>query len=155
MKATGIVRKIDELGRIVIPKELRNIYNIGSNSPMEIYVNKDEIILQKFLPINESKEDFASYTKSLAQLLDASVFLSNEDVIVSSHGDKEIINGETKEQMRALKPISNENIIIAPIIIEGITLGTITAISDKKHLTKEHKKMVDTIAHFISNRLEF
>lgn len=50
MKSTGIVRKIDDLGRMVIPKELRNTMNIDKKDPMEIYVEGDRIILQKYQP---------------------------------------------------------------------------------------------------------
>ncbi len=51
MKATGIVRNVDTLGRVVIPKEIRSNFNIEINDPIEIYVNdKDEIILKKYEP---------------------------------------------------------------------------------------------------------
>ena len=50
MKATGIVRNIDELGRIVIPKEMRKKMDIQSNDPVEIYVDDDKIILTKYAP---------------------------------------------------------------------------------------------------------
>ncbi len=50
MKATGIVRKIDDLGRIVLPKELRNTMNIDKKDPMEIYVDEDTVILKKYQP---------------------------------------------------------------------------------------------------------
>jgi transcriptional pleiotropic regulator of transition state genes len=50
MKATGIVRKVDQLGRVVIPKELRKILNIEEGTPLEIFVNEDEIILRKYAP---------------------------------------------------------------------------------------------------------
>lgn len=50
MKSTGIVRKVDELGRVVIPIELRRILNINTGDPVEIYVDEDIIILQKYSP---------------------------------------------------------------------------------------------------------
>ncbi|MDI3547758.1 MAG: AbrB family transcriptional regulator, transcriptional pleiotropic regulator of transition state [Halanaerobiales bacterium] len=50
MKATGIVRKIDNLGRIVLPKELRETMNLDIKSPMEIYVEEDKVILKKYEP---------------------------------------------------------------------------------------------------------
>lgn len=50
MKATGIVRKIDELGRIVLPKETRNILNINTKDPVEIYMDNDSIVLRKYEP---------------------------------------------------------------------------------------------------------
>ncbi|USG65834.1 AbrB/MazE/SpoVT family DNA-binding domain-containing protein [Brevibacillus ruminantium] len=50
MKATGVVRKVDELGRIVLPKELRDIFNINIKDPLEIYVDGEQIILKKYEP---------------------------------------------------------------------------------------------------------
>ena len=50
MKATGIVRNVDELGRIVIPKEMRKKMDIANSDPVEIYVEGDKIILQKYHP---------------------------------------------------------------------------------------------------------
>ncbi|MGG1659437.1 AbrB/MazE/SpoVT family DNA-binding domain-containing protein [Brevibacillus sp. NRS-1366] len=50
MKATGVVRKVDELGRIVLPKELRDIFDIKEKDPMEIYVDDEKIILKKYQP---------------------------------------------------------------------------------------------------------
>lgn len=50
MKSTGIVRKVDELGRVVIPIELRRMLDIHEKDPMEIYVNNDQIILKKYHP---------------------------------------------------------------------------------------------------------
>lgn len=51
-KATGIVRRVDELGRIVIPIELRRVYDINNGDPVEIYTTQDEIILRKYVPID-------------------------------------------------------------------------------------------------------
>ena len=49
-KSTGIVRKIDELGRVVLPKELRKTFGLEKNSPVEIFTNENQIILQKYEP---------------------------------------------------------------------------------------------------------
>ena len=50
MKNTGIVRKVDELGRVVVPKELRRVLSIGDGEPVEIYVDEDKIVLKKYQP---------------------------------------------------------------------------------------------------------
>ena len=50
MKATGIVRKVDELGRIVIPKEMRRVMQIDNNDPVEIFVDENRIVLSKYVP---------------------------------------------------------------------------------------------------------
>ncbi|MFS0878067.1 AbrB/MazE/SpoVT family DNA-binding domain-containing protein [Solibacillus isronensis] len=53
MKSTGIVRKVDELGRIVLPKELRRVLEINEKDPIEIYVEEDKIVLKKYLPFGQ------------------------------------------------------------------------------------------------------
>lgn len=53
MKSTGIARKVDQLGRVVIPKELRKVLSIKEKDPVEILVNEDQIVLQKYTPYNE------------------------------------------------------------------------------------------------------
>jgi len=64
MKSTGIVRNIDELGRIVVPKEIRQRFGIAKNDPVEIYVENDSIILRKYTPVCHfcgSSENVAEY----------------------------------------------------------------------------------------------
>lgn len=51
MKNTGIIRRVDELGRVVIPKEIRENFEIMEKDPLEIFVEKDTIILKKFFPV--------------------------------------------------------------------------------------------------------
>ncbi|MFW5981102.1 MAG: AbrB/MazE/SpoVT family DNA-binding domain-containing protein [bacterium] len=68
MKATGIVRKIDDLGRIVLPKELRKTMNIDKKDPMEIYVDGDSVILKKYQPaciFCGNAEDTVEYKKKV------------------------------------------------------------------------------------------
>lgn len=65
MKSTGIVRKVDELGRVVIPKELRRTLGIEEKDPVEIYIDGEKIILKKYLP-NGEKEDVISSLEKMA-----------------------------------------------------------------------------------------
>ena len=74
MKATGIVRRIDDLGRIVIPKEIRKTFHIKESDPMEIFINGEgEIILKKYSPMGEMSSFAKQYTDSLAISLWCSV----------------------------------------------------------------------------------
>ena len=64
MKATGIVRRVDQLGRIVLPKELRQNLNINKKDPMEIFVEEETVILKKYEPgctLCSSVDDLISY----------------------------------------------------------------------------------------------
>lgn len=77
MKSTGIVRKVDELGRIVIPKELRNIRNIKEGDPVEVFVEGENIILKKFETANECFVT-GEVSESNVTLLDGRLTLSKE-----------------------------------------------------------------------------
>ena len=65
MKTIGIVRRIDELGRIVIPKEIRNTLRIKEGDPVEIFTNKDKIILKKYKPMEEANDNDSIYKKKI------------------------------------------------------------------------------------------
>lgn len=70
MKSTGIVRKVDDLGRVVLPKELRNVLQIDSKTALEIYVEEDKIILRKFEASLDREEKFTVLVnlQNLAQI---------------------------------------------------------------------------------------
>ena len=77
MKATGIVRRIDELGRIVIPKEIRRTLRIRETDPMEIFTDKEgEIVLKKYSPLGELAECAKEYSESLARTATLCVYLT-------------------------------------------------------------------------------
>lgn len=70
MKATGIVRRIDDLGRVVVPKEIRRTLRIREGDPLEIFTDKEgEIILKKYSPIGELSAFAKQYAESLSQML--------------------------------------------------------------------------------------
>ena len=74
MKATGIVRRIDDLGRIVIPKEIRRTLHIRESDPLEIYTDRDgQVILKKYSPIGEMLTFAKQYAESLSQVLECLV----------------------------------------------------------------------------------
>ena len=87
MKATGIVRRIDELGRVVIPKEIRRTLRIREGDPLEIYTDKDgEVILKKYSPIGEL-EDFAKeYADSLYQAIGHICIITDKENIIAVSG---------------------------------------------------------------------
>ncbi|MFW5991984.1 MAG: AbrB/MazE/SpoVT family DNA-binding domain-containing protein, partial [Halanaerobiaceae bacterium] len=76
MKATGIVRRIDDLGRVVIPKEIRRTMRIREGEPLEIFVDREgEVILKKYSPIGELSEFAQEYADALAEETDRGVFI--------------------------------------------------------------------------------
>ena len=87
MKATGIVRRIDELGRVVIPKEIRRTLRIREGDPLEIYTDHDgEVVLKKYSPIGEIAAIARDYTESLYRSLGHIALICDRDMVVSVAG---------------------------------------------------------------------
>ncbi|MBQ2432960.1 MAG: AbrB/MazE/SpoVT family DNA-binding domain-containing protein [Clostridia bacterium] len=87
MRATGIVRRIDDLGRIVVPKEIRRTLRIREGDPLEIYTDHDgEVVLKKYSPIGEIAAIAKDYTDSLYRTLGHIVLISDRDAIVAVSG---------------------------------------------------------------------
>ena len=87
MKATGIVRRIDDLGRVVVPKEIRRTLRIREGDPLEIFTDREgEIILKKYSPIGELGNLAKLYAESLSQTMGCTVLITDSDQLVSSSG---------------------------------------------------------------------
>ena len=87
MKATGIVRRIDDLGRIVIPKEIRRTMRIREGDPMEIFTSREgEILLKKYSPVGELSEFAGSLAESLSQVLGELVCITDRDYVIAAAG---------------------------------------------------------------------
>ena len=87
MKATGIVRRIDELGRVVIPKEIRRTQRIRRGDPLEIFTTGDgEVIFKKYSPIGEMNAVAAQYTEVLSKSFALTTFVADRDRILTVSG---------------------------------------------------------------------
>ena len=87
MKATGIVRRIDDLGRVVIPKEIRRTLRIREADPLEIFTDREgEIILKKYSPIGEMTTFAKQYAESLAQVSGHTAMISDRDQFIAVSG---------------------------------------------------------------------
>ncbi len=95
MKATGIVRRIDDLGRVVIPKEIRRTLRIREGDPLEIFVDRDgEVILKKYSPIGELGDFAKEYADSLHEATGHIACIADRDNIIAVAGapKKEFLN---------------------------------------------------------------
>lgn len=163
MKATGIVRRIDELGRVVIPKEIRRTLKIREGDPLEIFTERDGgIILKKYSLVGELGGLAEEFSDALVKEIGATAIVCDRDVVISASGkhkkfykdsiiSKELENFiDTKENIIANDPkemipvAKNENEtdikseIVVPIICDGQAIGAIVLIS------KEEKKFDQT-----------
>ena len=87
MKATGITRRIDELGRIVIPKEIRRTLRIREGAPLEIFTDREgQIILKKYSPIGELSQFSGQYAETMAQTTGHLVCITDRDHVIAASG---------------------------------------------------------------------
>ena len=164
MKATGIVRRIDDLGRVVVPKEIRRTLRIREGDPLEIFTDKEgEIILKKYSPIGELSAIAKQYAESLSQMLGCLAGICDMDQVVAAagNGKKELqdedITRELGEFLKERKtrnakagekkyvpvvsktePYSQE--VISPILCAGDVIGAVLLLNvDQKDLFEERE----------------
>ena len=115
MKATGIVRRIDDLGRVVIPKEIRRTLRIKEGDPLEIYTDRDgEVIFKKYSPIAEMQDFAGEYAAALQKSTGVTIFVCDKDAIicVSGASKKEFLE---KKVSKGLEHIMDSRTIYAPM----------------------------------------
>ena len=105
MKATGVVRRIDDLGRIVIPKEIRKTLRIKEGDPLEIFTDKEgEIILKKYSPIGELSEFATGYAETLAKTTGHIACITDKDTVIAVSGGskKEFLEQDLSQELEQL-----------------------------------------------------
>ncbi|SEF79663.1 AbrB family transcriptional regulator, stage V sporulation protein T [Caloramator fervidus] len=183
MKATGIVRRIDDLGRVVIPKEIRRTLRIREGDPLEIFTDREGgIILKKYSPIGELSEFAKGYAEALQGQVNKPVLICDKDSIIAVAGvnKKEYIDKRISEDIekvlaerktavfnqkeggKAFALIKDEEDeasytaqVIAPIIVEGESIGAVIIMSKEANVTmgELEKKLAETAAAFLSKQL--
>ena len=86
MKATGIVRRIDELGRVVIPKEIRKTLRIKEGDPLEIYTDREEVLFRKYSPMGETAAETAALAQALFEVADCTALIFDVDACIAAQG---------------------------------------------------------------------
>ena len=86
MKTTGIIRRIDDLGRIVIPKELRKSLRIKNGDSLEIFVDKEDIVLKNYYPMESIEEAAMKYVDSFNQVIKHNVIVTDKDKVIAVSG---------------------------------------------------------------------
>lgn len=179
MKATGIVRRIDDLGRVVIPKEIRRTLRIREGDPLEIFVDRDgEVILKKYSPIGELGDFAKEYAESLYESTGHITLISDRDTLIAVAGgskkeylDKRI-SSLLESSMEGRKiiletnagtyeinkdhPESISSFVIAPIISGGDPIGTVILLNkdESVKMSDLESKMAETAAGFLGKQME-
>jgi AbrB family transcriptional regulator (stage V sporulation protein T) len=159
MKATGIVRRIDDLGRVVIPKEIRRTLRIREGDPLEIFVDREgEVILKKYSPIGELGDFAKEYADSLHETIGHISMIADRDVIIAVAGGnkreflskpigkliEKSLEERTTYTMNDIENSSDENVhviqtddreytiksqVVAPIVSQGDPIGAVIIVS--------------------------
>ena len=167
---TGIVRRIDELGRIVIPKEIRKSLKITENDNLEISVDEDRICIKKHTLLDNNLKIINTYGKVLRELTNKNVIISNRESIIYCNNNikdtffrKEISdevislinnrNNTTGEEIEVIKNIKIKNYICSPIIVNSDSIGSIILYSDNE-IKEDDKLSIKIISKILNECLE-
>jgi len=183
VRATGIVRRIDELGRVVIPKEIRRTLRIREGDPLEIYTDRDgEVILKKYSPIGEMSSFAKDYTESLFRSLGHIACIVDRDQVVAASGvtkkemldkpishdlETAIANRQTVALNRNLggkmvAVTSDEDVsgytaqVLSPIIADGEAIGAVLLLSREQgaRMGDTELKVAETAAGIVGRQME-
>ena len=180
MKATGIVRRIDDLGRVVIPKEIRRTMRIREGDPLEIFTDRDgEVIFKKYSPIGELTAFAGQYAETLHKTCELSVVICDRDSVVACAGvsKKEYSEKRLSDGLERVMDKRNlyihrhgdDKVIVAseggshyvacamPIISEGDIVGCVASLApiDTDHAPEStEQKLIQTAAGFLGRQLE-
>ena len=105
MKATGVVRRVDGLGRIVIPKEIRKVLRIKEGDPIEIFTGREgEVILKKYSPIGELSEFATNYAETLSKTTGHIACITDKDNVIAVSGisKKEFLEHDISKELEEL-----------------------------------------------------
>lgn len=158
---TGIVRKIDELGRIVIPKEIRKSLNIRNGEDVQIFIRDEEIVLKKYKKLLTVKDSAIKYLYFFRKITDSTVFITDKDKIIASTvenllGEKiddkilNLIEERKSEDGYSLKMgnnIINKYYYALPIIIDADAIGSIIIVNGLQ--INEKDKLLSNVLHIL------
>lgn len=180
MRATGIVRRIDDLGRVVIPKEIRRTMRIRESDPLEIFTDKEgEIILKKYSPIGEMSSFAKQYVDSLAQVSGHGAMIADRDQFIAVSGGYKNYLGKYISRSLEEKINNRESILaakgdrsfisicddqsddyvsqaICPIICGGDIIGAVILVGNdsKSKMGEVEQKLVMSAAGFLGRQME-
>lgn len=175
MKSTGVIRRIDDLGRIVIPKEIRKNLRIKEGDNLEIFVKDEDVILRKYSIMNKINDISNELTDSIYTFIKHSIFITDTDTIVAAAGPlkKEYLNKGISENLvesikrrekylenhfKELKITSNKTLtcsyVISTIIASGEAVGLILIVSEDEPLGDIESKMASVASSFMTKYLE-
>ena len=175
MKSTGVIRRIDDLGRIVIPKEIRKNLRIKEGDNLEVYVEGEDIILKKYSMMNKINDLSQELTDAIYTFTKHNVFITDTDLIIAGSGklkknyiNKPISNFLEKSIKRRDKILENHfkelsfidseeiecSYILSTILVNGEAVGMIVIISEDEKLSEVEMQLASIVSSFMTKYLE-
>ena len=176
MKATGIVRRIDDLGRVVIPKEIRRTMHIKEGAPLEIFTDTEGgVIFKKYSPISEISDVTEHFADLLYRSVTTPVLICDRDHVISCAGvskkdflekrisaelesvmeSRQLYTGDRDKQLFPIEGIDYGASIAMPIIGNGDILGAVVFLwSDGSRISPTETKLAQVAASFIGKQME-
>lgn len=175
MKATGVIRRIDDLGRVVIPKEIRKNLRIKEGDNLEIFVSGEDVILKKYSMMNKINDLASELTDAIYTFMKHSIFITDTDTIVAGSGPlkknylgKNISDFLVESIKRRDKMIENHfkeleilnddslecSYVLNTILVNGEAVGLILIISEDEKLGENEMQMAGIVSSFMTKYLE-
>ncbi|MBC8611720.1 Stage V sporulation protein T [uncultured Ruminococcus sp.] len=179
MKATGIVRRIDDLGRVVIPKEIRRTMRIREGTPLEIYTSGEgEVIFKKYSPVEEMGQSASQFAEALYKAGGMPAVICDKDHVIAASGipKKEILErrvspmvedsmnarrvisyrGESSDKILAIEGVDRYTLVCYPILANSDVCGAVLFLSDGKNGVSSEllEKLAEAASIFLGKQLE-
>ncbi len=179
MKATGIVRRIDDLGRVVIPKEIRRTMRIRDGDPLEIYTGpNEEVVFKKYSPVGEMSAFAVQYADVMARVSGVPVLICDRDHVIAVAGEskKEYLEQRLSRQLeqameerqpvilhsgesKPLLPIENKDraaAVMVPILAAGDVTGCVCFLADERRTPPAESdiRLAQVAAGFLGKQME-
>ena len=179
MKATGIVRRIDDLGRVVIPKEIRRTLRIREGDPLEIYTATDgEVIFKKYSPVGELSAFAAQYADVIARISAMPTLICDTDHVIAAAGISKreflerrvsavlenymenrksyVADEQTLDNVQPIEGMEHNAAVIYPIIASGDVMGAVVMLSgaNVKLPSNVETKLAQSAAAFLGKQME-
>lgn len=175
MKATGIIRRIDDLGRIVIPKEIRKNLRIKEGDNLEIFVENEDVVLKKYSMMNKINDLAQELTDAVYTFMKHSIFITDTDSIVAGSGElkkrylnknisqnlsdsikrrEKILEKHFKEFNFSDKEIITCSFVLSTILVNGEAVGMIVIIDENEKLDENEMQIASIVSSFMTKYLE-
>lgn len=175
MKSTGVIRRIDDLGRVVIPKEIRKNLRIRDGESVEIFLESDNIVLKKYSPFSDLENFYRAYVDAVHPSIHGNIMIVDRDKFVAVSGNlkrsylngiisstldeiiqnREVVTCYDFEEINLVgEKLEIASYVIAPIVARGDVLGAVIILSKDRRVDDFASKTATIAAKFLGKYIE-